>query len=574
MTKETKNKKAVGYTRVSTPRQAKKGESLLTQETAIKKYAEIQGYDVVEIYSDEGISGGTVAGRPALKRLLANLEGIDCLIVSRLSRMGRNSRELLNNVNDLQEAGLEIVFTEDNIDLSTPHGRALLIILSSIAQLEREITAETSVENKIARCKKNIPATGKIPWGRIYDKKTGEWSVDEEKKELFGKITDEYISGGSLREICKRIPQRFEMSYTNYLKVIERAAGDTWKVEFKREDHPVDIKVPPLLALGKIKKALQMKEFNTKWNRHDVKRKYLLSGFLRCSVCNLVLLGQTQKYHHSKNTYRYYRHNRSVGENCRAIASLPGHLIEQAVLKAIWDNVIDEQGFEQALSESLPDKNDRAELEDKITKINSKLKVVDDKLSRLVDAVLEGTLTKETTKAKETELYKEKGLLSSALSDYQNKLSRMADPAILEEEARQTRLILLDHFGSTQHFKNMSFDQKRQLLHAMFDGEDEEGNKRGIYITRLGKRKYEYFILATAFQGLRVMFKRDLDYYNENDPEMPECGIREKLNARVRPIGQAKAKPTHSNTRFGESGTEDYVEINGIGRKRKFRDNK
>ena len=69
------------------------------------------------------------------------------------------------------------------------------------------------------------------------------------------------------------------------------------------------------------------------------------------------------------------------------------------------------------------------------------------------------------------------------------------------------------------------------------------------------------------------MFKKDLDYYNENDPEMPEYGIRERLKAQVRPKGRARVKPDSKDIFPGESNNGDFVEINGIKRKRKFRDN-
>ena len=108
----------------------------------------------------------------------------------------------------------------------------------------------------------------------------------------------------------------------------------------------------------------------------------------------------------------------------------------------------------------------------------------------------------------------------------------------------------------------------------MFDGEDEEGNKRGIYIKRLGKRKYDYFILAKAFHGSRVMFKRNLDYYDENDPEMPEYGIRERLKAFKDSKRQVKTGTFFADIKMTEPGTEDYVEVDGVKRKRKFRDYK
>lgn len=560
-------KKAVGYTRVSTARQAQKGESLLTQETSIKQYAKSNGFELLEIYSDEGISGGTVKDRPRLKQLLASLDSIDCLIVPRLSRLGRNSRELLNNVHDVEKAGLEIVFIDDNIDLSTPQGRLLITILASVAQLEREITAETSVENKIARCKRDIPATGKIPWGRVYDKETNQWLVDEEKKALFQQITNEYVRGGSLREICKDIPERFQMSYSNYLKVIDRAAGDIWEVQFKKEENPIKINVPPLLTPEIIRKVEHMRRFNATSNRHDVKRKYLLTGFLRCGVCGKSLVGQTQS--HSKYKYKYYQHTHNPGETCKAIKSIAGDSLEQAILSAIWENTFDEEGFNEALEERLPDKGDRIKLENRIDKITAALELTDKQLSKLADAVLEETLTKQTIKAKETELLKEKAVLNSSLEKDKSRLSRMADPVAIEKEAKEIRQVLLDQFGSIEHFMGMDFEEKRRLLHVIFNGEDEEGNKRGVYITKIGNHKYEYFVFATLFEGLRVMYKKDFDYYNPDDPDMPEYHFANKHKHSKHNV-RLETYPKKSET-ANQSVFNSTVDINIRRRKKKFR---
>ena len=60
------NKTAVGYIRVSTISQAEKGQSLKTQQKAIENYCKKENLNLIEIYRDEGISGGSVDNRPAL----------------------------------------------------------------------------------------------------------------------------------------------------------------------------------------------------------------------------------------------------------------------------------------------------------------------------------------------------------------------------------------------------------------------------------------------------------------------------------------------------------------------------
>lgn len=101
---------AAGYIRVSSKDQVS-GESLTTQRKSIESFALQHNYQLTEIYEDAGISGGTVKDRPALLRLLKDAQGgkFNVLIIHRLSRFGRNARELLNNVEQLNQVGIEFL---------------------------------------------------------------------------------------------------------------------------------------------------------------------------------------------------------------------------------------------------------------------------------------------------------------------------------------------------------------------------------------------------------------------------------------------------------------------------------
>jgi predicted site-specific integrase-resolvase len=88
--KGSQMEKAVGYVRVSSPGQAKDGESLSTQRKAIKEYCKKNNFSLVQIYADEGISGATTKKRPGLLQLLEDAEAkkFTVLIIHRLSRLG------------------------------------------------------------------------------------------------------------------------------------------------------------------------------------------------------------------------------------------------------------------------------------------------------------------------------------------------------------------------------------------------------------------------------------------------------------------------------------------------------
>ncbi len=162
--------KIVGYVRVSTMEQARHGESLQTQRQRIKRYLELADAELVDIIADDGKSGKRLdrEGFQEVLRRLRNNEA-DGLCVSRLDRMTRRVRHLIELVEDVFiKRSKHLMSVAEQIDTSTPIGRAVLTILSAIAQLEREQIAERVYEvlqEKIRRGER----TGTIPYGFVLD---------------------------------------------------------------------------------------------------------------------------------------------------------------------------------------------------------------------------------------------------------------------------------------------------------------------------------------------------------------------------------------------------------------------
>jgi DNA invertase Pin-like site-specific DNA recombinase len=94
----------------------------------------------------EKISGKATDGRPELAKLLRRLGEGDVLMVTRLDRLARSTRDLLNILHDLGQRGIGFKSLKDPwCDTTTPHGRLMLTVLGGIAEFERElITARTS----------------------------------------------------------------------------------------------------------------------------------------------------------------------------------------------------------------------------------------------------------------------------------------------------------------------------------------------------------------------------------------------------------------------------------------------
>jgi DNA invertase Pin-like site-specific DNA recombinase len=122
-----------GYARVSTD-----GQSLASQD------AQLRAAGCAKVYSEK-VSGAR-SDRPELAKLLKRLEAGDVLMVTRLDRLARSTRDLLNILDTVAKAGAGFKSLGDTwADTTTPHGRLMLTVLGGLAEFERElILARTS----------------------------------------------------------------------------------------------------------------------------------------------------------------------------------------------------------------------------------------------------------------------------------------------------------------------------------------------------------------------------------------------------------------------------------------------
>lgn len=170
------------YCRTSTQKQEK---GLEAQERALREYCLSRGLESFDLYRDFGVSGAKTS-RPDLDRLMESCQKgeVETVIVYSFSRFARSTKHLLAALDEFNELGITFISISEQVDTSTPMGKAMFTIISAISQLERELVSER-VKNGL----KNARAKGK----KIGRRKKYSWSSILALRE----------KGSSYREIAK-----------------------------------------------------------------------------------------------------------------------------------------------------------------------------------------------------------------------------------------------------------------------------------------------------------------------------------------------------------------------------------
>ena len=125
-----------GYARVST-----NGQDLAAQD------AELRAFGCAKVFKEK--ASGARSDRPELVKVIGRLEPGDVLVVVRLDRLARSTRDLLNVLDELSKRGAGFRSLKDTwADTTTPHGKLMLTVLGGLAEFERSLIAARTGEGR------------------------------------------------------------------------------------------------------------------------------------------------------------------------------------------------------------------------------------------------------------------------------------------------------------------------------------------------------------------------------------------------------------------------------------------
>lgn len=397
-------KKQVGiWIRVSTEDQAK-GESPEHHEKRARYYAESKDWEVVEVYHLEAVSGKSVMEHPETQRMLRDIRSkrITGLVFSKLARLARNTKELLDFADIFREAGTDLISLQEAIDTSTPAGRLFYTMIAAMAQWEREEIAARVAASVPIRAKLGKQLGGVAPFGYQWvDKKLipnpQEAPVRKLIYELFlqhrrlktvaailnkagYRTSDGYLfSGGTVKRLLLD-PTAKGLRIVNFTRWDK--AKKKWT--YKPQEEWVYVPVEPIVSEEVWEQCNQILNERKSKNKRTAKRTvHLFAGLLYC-FCG-------KKMYVPSRSYKY------VCQNCRnkiVIEDMENIFHEQ--LKGFLFSSEEIAKFLEGAEKAIKDKSDILE----VTKIER------DRIRKNMDKIMKLYLADQITPSGFGEEYK------------------------------------------------------------------------------------------------------------------------------------------------------------------------
>ncbi|MCL2378180.1 MAG: recombinase family protein [Defluviitaleaceae bacterium] len=337
------------YLRVSTEEQAKEGFSIRAQEEKLRSYAMAKDWHIFNVYADEGISGKDISGRPAIRRLIADVESkkINNVLIYKIDRLTRSTKNLIELVELFNQNNCAFNSLSESIDTGTATGRMFLKIVGIFAEFERENLAERVRLGLERKAKEGYTLSTYMPsYG--YSKGTGikVQQIDPKEAEIVRRVFNMYLNDDySLSKIARllnaeAVPGKKGSRWSDRtVKNLLTNVNHIGKVRYGMEDtgryFEADGKHEPILdesifyqvqdKLNKISKVSRTKRPGS---------AVYFCGVLYCPSCGGKYVTRWQ-YRNMKPSYPSYRCRNSLVKQCGNSLNISHLKLERAFLEYI-----------------------------------------------------------------------------------------------------------------------------------------------------------------------------------------------------------------------------------------------
>lgn len=500
-----KKKLVGGYIRVSTERQVE-GYSIEGQITQIEQYCQFNGYELVDIYADRGISGKSM-NHPELQRMLNDAKNgkLDCVMVYKTNRLARNTSDLLTIVEELHRQNVEFFSLSERMEVKNSTGKLMLQILASFSEFERNTILENIYNGQHQRALKGY-YQGNLPLGynNIPDNKK-ELMINQHEANIVKYIFESYAKGHGYRKIANALNHKgyvtkkgnpFSINSITYILVnpfyigkIQFAKYKDWNEKRRKglNDKPIiaDGKHPPIISQELWDKVQSRKKQVSQKPQVHGKGTNLLTGIIHCPQCGAPMAASNTTNtlkDGTKKRIRYYSCSnfRNKGSKVCSANSVRADVIEKYVMDQILEIVKSDKVLKQVVERVNQDNQvDVAALNHDIAYKQQQFDEVNIKLKNLVQTIEDNP---DLTSALKPTIHQ----YETKLNDITNQMNQLKQQQNQEKPSYDTKQIAALLQRIFQNIESMDKSQLKALYLTVIDRIDirkDENHKKQFYVT-------------------------------------------------------------------------------------------
>ncbi len=407
------------YTRVSTEEQAENPEgSIKNQELRLREFVRLKNFtapfgEVVAVFSDPGVSAKDM-NRPGFQKLLRAIEKkeVNAVLVTELSRFTRSMRDFCLLQDFLKRQGCQFLSMRENFDTSTATGNLVMTIMATLAEFERQQTAERISNSFHERAKRGLYNGGSVPLGyRVDEMKPGSLAIVADEAELVRLVFTTFLKEETLAKTAKKL-NKDGVSFPRAVRGSGRMRGRIWRMSLL---YPV-LKNKGYVGIRSFKdKKGALQETKAAWepivdrevfdraslilsrNRSQkrthgkTRYPYTLSGSLFCRTCGHRMAGRSA--HGRNGKIAYYDHSYALKQQANQSGKVKicdgNHRIQAGRIEPIVWQDVKEFLTDEALAKELLASAQALKPEDKVKSRKEGLAASLAKLEAQVEALAE-----------------------------------------------------------------------------------------------------------------------------------------------------------------------------------------
>ena len=515
----TKQRRVALYARVSTEEQALQGYSIDAQKECIYAECKLHNKVVVDEYVDAGISGKSITKRPELQRLLKDLDTgkFDEVMVWRLNRLSRNTRDFLEIYETLVKHDIAFVSLTENFDTSGPMGKFTLQMMAAVSELERNTIVENVNLGLTQRARMGLHNGGRaLGYGMVPNpmhKGKNDMVIIEREAIIVRKIFNMYCEGKGFYQIAEHLNNEgyktirgntFSLQCVReiidnpiYKGYVRYARYQKWAERRRKGKNPNPILVKgvhePIVSEEVWNMAANIRKSSETKNGHSAVKASanILTSLLRCPQCGAAMTvgwSQTKLKSGEKRRYRYYccSVSKTKGSAVCGINSVRAEEAEKYVIDKITE-FLSNPKMVQDVFDKITNKSivEETKISDRLAEIEARLTDLDKRKSNLLDLYIDGKYDREKLDQRMDEI--------NSNMEY---LVKQKDALINESYIANTGINLeyVDKILSNfQDVMNLTpCEQKHLLLKTLIEKITVKNNKVDKIHMRFGKELQEY----------------------------------------------------------------------------------